>query len=77
MTKVTKVCYFVGCGISMEAPTEEVAEGMFLTHIKLVHLSDLLAERTARINSIQAKNAEENIARYEQLAAAGLKKERF
>ena len=74
MTETTKVCYFVGCGIKMTAPTPEMAEGMFLTHIQLVHLNDLLTERTARINSIQAKNAEDNMTRYQQLAAAGLEK---
>ena len=72
MTKFTRVCYFAGCVTSMEASTEEIVEGMFLTHIKLVHLDDLLAERTARINSIQAKNAEDNVARYEKLRATGL-----
>ena len=52
--------------------SETDVEGMFLTHIRLIHLSDLLAERTTRLNGLNAKIAEENYARYEKLAAAGL-----
>ena len=75
MPDVTKVCYFVGCETTMTGPTESIAEGMFLTHIQLAHMSNIMAKRTARLNSIQAKAAEDNMKRYEKLVAAGLKKE--
>ena len=72
MSTFKRVCYFSGCDSSMSAPAEDIVEGMFLTHIRLVHLDDLLAERTTRLNSIQAKNAEDNVARFEKLRASGL-----
>ena len=42
----------------MSASSEEIVEGMFLTHIRLVHLDDLLAERTTKLNAIQDFSSE-------------------
>ena len=45
---------------------------MLTFHIKLVHLDKLLEERAMRMNSIQAKYADENMKKFQQLASAGL-----
>ena len=73
MTTYRRVCYFTECQVEMTSQISDAdVEGMFMTHIKLIHLNDLLAERQTRLNSINAKIAEENLKRYEKLAAAGL-----
>ena len=77
MMNFTKTCYFEGCTTQMAAATQAQLESMLLLHIKLVHLDDLLKERAMRMNSIQAKNAEDNMKRFQQLATAGLKKQKF
>ena len=68
-----RVCYFTECRIEITSERSEAdAEGLFLTHVQLVHLNDLLTERQTRLNSLNAKMAEDQVKRYEKLAATGL-----